>query len=76
MRLDKNTQSNIKINFFIYIFYSTLTAKIDGNAFVKKKLPFCYLLESFVDKITFNLNSFKKINDFTSHRYTTTIFYI
>ena len=41
----------------------------------KKVAIFCQL-ETFVDKTTFNFQSFNKINDFVTTRYPTTTFYL
>ena len=41
----------------------------------KRKVGMFFHLEIFVDKTTFNLHSFSKVNDFVTTQYTTAIFY-
>ena len=56
--------------FFIFNFYITLTAKLDGNPLTKKNI-------FFVDnKTTFNFHLLNKINDFATTKYDTEIFYL
>ena len=56
--------------FFIFNFYITLTAKLDGNPLTKKII-------FFVDnKTTFSFHLLNKINDFATTKYDTAIFYL
>ena len=54
--------SNYNNLFFIFLFYNTLTAILDGKAW-PKKATFSQL-EGFLDKTTLNFHSVNKINNF------------
>ena len=69
MNIKNNSYENL---FFIFLFYNTLTAKLDGNDLAEKTAMF---LESFVDKTTFNFHLFHEINDFVTTQYSTITFY-
>ena len=69
--IKNNSHKNL---FFNFLFYNTF-AKLDRNILTKKKLQVFFELESLVDKATLNFQSFKKINDFVTTQYATTIFY-
>ena len=61
-----NIYNSNKNLFFIFVFYNTLTTRVDGNILAKKILPFFFQSERFVDKTTFNFHSTNKINGFAN----------
>ena len=60
--------------FFIFVFYNSLIAKLDGNTLAKKNAIFLRLT-FFVDKTAFNFHSFNKINDFVTNQYADLMYY-
>ena len=62
-----------KTIFFIFLFYNTLTAKLDGKAFFKNIIAIYFQLKRFSNFQFPFLHSFFKTNDFVTIHYATGI---
>ena len=68
-------KSSFKDLFFILLLVKLNRETLWKRFIQKRKVAIFFQLEIFVDKTTFNFDSFNKVNDFVTSQYNTAIFY-